>query len=322
MHEFDRRGGRQRRARPCRRTARRASSVRTGADPLRWREHRVGHRCSTPARRRRAPAARAPRRRAPDTSAKNGRDRDHRTRLSEHQHVLIAEEGLARAQAQAGGLRIANDPVGSTRSSIAGPGPPPSFVKSTMPMRPWGLSDLGDVAQQRDRLLHLVIRVDDQDGVDGVRAAADRSLCRARSSTFLQPLALHAALDRLDHLALDVFGVDHAVRTDAARQPDGEPAAAGAEVSDDACLRRCRSASMIWSGRCHASRSGPSSTPRSSGGNRRACWRVRRDAMHRDRQRRTTRTPMQRASRWSSSFVSLTGHTRRRHRFAERIASS
>src|SRR3954451_17293249 len=37
-------------------------------------------------------------------------------------------------------------------------------------------------------------------------------------------------------MALDVFRVDHSVRADAAGEPDREPAAAGAEISDDDSL--------------------------------------------------------------------------------------
>ena len=62
--------------------------------------------------------------------------------------------------------------------------------------------------------------------------------------TFVQVLALHAPADRLEHLRLDVFGVDEAVRADAAREAEREPAAAGAEVGDDRAVGD-PSASMI-----------------------------------------------------------------------------
>ena len=99
------------------------------------------------------------------------------------------------------------------------------------------LERLGEVAQQRDRLLDLVIRVDDQHGVE--RLAGSFGSVGVPSTVFTRfcrPSRSHAALDRLDHLRLDVFGVDLAVRTDAARQAHGEPAAAGAEVGDDAAV--------------------------------------------------------------------------------------
>ena len=56
------------------------------------------------------------------------------------------------------------------------------------------------------------------------------------STLFRQVLARHPPLDHLDHLRLDVLGVDPAVRPDAPRQTDREPAAGGAELSDDAAL--------------------------------------------------------------------------------------
>src|SRR5690606_22681367 len=48
----------------------------------------------------------------------------------------------------------------------------------------------------------------------------------------LQLLTFDAPLDGLEHLRLDVFGVDDAVRADTAREANREPAAAGAEVGD------------------------------------------------------------------------------------------
>ena len=62
------------------------------------------------------------------------------------------------------------------------------------------------------------------------------SPCRARSTTCHRFLARHAPLDHLDHLRLDVLRVDPPVGADAAREPDGEPAAGGAEVSHDAAF--------------------------------------------------------------------------------------
>jgi len=48
-----------------------------------------------------------------------------------------------------------------------------------------------------------------------------------------QPFALHPLRQHLHHRPLNVFGVDDAVRPDAARQLHGEPAAAGAQIGDD-----------------------------------------------------------------------------------------
>ena len=98
---------------------------------------------------------------------------------------------------------------GSTRSSIGGPGPQPSLVKSTIPMRPSGFNDLRDVPQQHDRFFHLVIRVDDQHGIELARGQPGSD---AVPSIVLDaaaaPLSSDPSVDRLDHLALDVLRVD------------------------------------------------------------------------------------------------------------------
>ena len=47
---------------------------------------------------------------------------------------------------------------------------------------------------------------------------------------------LHAPVDHLDHLRLDVLRVDDAVRADPARQPHREPAAARAEIGHDGAI--------------------------------------------------------------------------------------
>ena len=130
---------------------------------------------------------------------------------------------------------------GSTRSSIGGPGPPPFFVCSTMPSRPFGLSDSRDVAQEHDGLLHLVIRVDDQHGVDRLRESLGfDGVPSTGLHAFSESFALDAAL--IDSIISGWMSSAYtrAVRADAAREADREPAAAGAEVSDDACLRRSR----------------------------------------------------------------------------------
>jgi hypothetical protein len=51
-----------------------------------------------------------------------------------------------------------------------------------------------------------------------------------------QVLALDAASDRLDHLPLNVLGVDDAVRADSAREVHREPAACCADLRDDGAL--------------------------------------------------------------------------------------
>ena len=77
-----------------------------------------------------------------------------------------------------------------------------------------------------------MIGVDDQDRIEAARQLRIGGRAEHRHDV-AQPFVLHAAADRFDHQRLDVFGVDHAVRSDAPREPDREPAAAGAEVGDD-----------------------------------------------------------------------------------------
>ena len=56
--------------------------------------------------------------------------------------------------------------------------------------------------------------------------------CACLVSTFSQTLALHAALDRIEHQTLHVLRVDQSLRPDALREPDREPPGAGADVGD------------------------------------------------------------------------------------------
>ena len=124
---------------------------------------------------------------------------------------------------------------GSTRSSIAGPGPPPSFLKSTIPMRPVGLQRLRDVAAAARPAAPsrgTRRRSGPRRPVSGSAGSVGRAA--APVMTFLRPISSTRTRDRLDHLPLDVFGEHDAVGPDAIREADGEPAAAGAEVSDDA----------------------------------------------------------------------------------------
>src|SRR4029079_6271754 len=159
---------------------------------------------------------------------------------------------------------------GSTRSDIGGPGPPASLLTYTMPITDaahhaavlpefpdadhaagvsggaWLAGVTGDrrgaawlecrgqVAEQGHRLFELVIRVHDQNRVERSRRQLRIRRGALDRDDVGQRLALHAALDDLDHLRLDVFGVDASVGADATRQADGEPPAAGAEIGHDA----------------------------------------------------------------------------------------
>lgn len=80
-----------------------------------------------------------------------------------------------------------------------------------------------------------MVRVDDEYGVDAGRQPRIARRTEHRAHVLL-PLALEAAADRFDHLRLNVFGINEPVRSDPAREPNGEPSAAGAEVGDDRAL--------------------------------------------------------------------------------------
>ena len=55
-------------------------------------------------------------------------------------------------------------------------------------------------------------------------------------TTFRSSFTLNPARDGFDHLGLHVFRIHTAVGSDPAREPDCEPAAAGAEIGDDAAV--------------------------------------------------------------------------------------
>ena len=186
-------------------------------------------------------------------------------RLLEHQHVLILEEGLARAQDEPGRLRVADDflridaffhrrsgtsaVLGEIDDADAGRwGSATSrrcVSSATGCSISWYASTIRTASTDLGRL-----RI-------GLRAQDSRDV--------LQALPIDPALDRLDHLRLNVFGEDEAVRSDTIRasrivnQPPPAPRSATTLASP------IPSASMILSGRCHSSRSGPSSSPRSFG---------------------------------------------------------
>src|SRR5260221_8966130 len=79
--------------------------------------------------------------------------------------------------------------------------------------------------------VHLVKRVDDDSGVDtgGQPRIGRRAEHRPHVGKIL---ALNALADRLEHLALNVLGVNDAVRPDATSEAQREPSARGAELRD------------------------------------------------------------------------------------------
>ena len=127
---------------------------------------------------------------------------------------------------------------GLTRSSASGPGRRLPGRKSTIANAALRLEDAVDAPQQilddlrARRFIHLAIRVHDQHRIETRRQPWIRR--RAEHRTHVgQRFLLHAAVGCFDHLRLDVLRVDESVRPDAARQPDGEPAAAGAKIGHD-----------------------------------------------------------------------------------------
>ena len=108
---------------------------------LRGRERRVGHRPRHRAAIAGEPAVRAPRSRAPGTRRRTAGPRSS-PRVFEHQHVLVLRNVSRDRSARPAARACPMITSGSTRSSIAGPGPPPSFLKSTIPMSPFGFNVL------------------------------------------------------------------------------------------------------------------------------------------------------------------------------------
>ena len=115
------------------------------------------------------------------------------------------------------------------------------------------LERLRSLLQQLDgigrRQFHFSEGFDDDDRVDAL--GQSRIVGRAENRAHpRQVLLLHAPADPIDHLRLNVLGVDEAVRPDATREPDGKPAAAApsSATTEPSAIRR---ASMICSGFCH-----------------------------------------------------------------------
>ena len=95
-----------------------------------------------------------------------------------------------------------------------------------MPMRPAGVNLVATLRNSTTA---------DEDRVDG--HGKPRIGCRPQyRGDVLQADPIDPDLDGLDHWTLDIFGKHMAVRADATRELDGEPAAAGAEVNHDACV--------------------------------------------------------------------------------------
>src|SRR5690606_872577 len=95
-----------------------------------------------------------------------------------------------------------------------------------------GLERFPYVAKHDHGLFERVERVDDEHRVQFAGRQIRILRLPEHRPYVLQLLTFDAPLDGLEHLRLDVFGVDDAVRADTAREANREPAAAGAEVGD------------------------------------------------------------------------------------------
>ena len=129
----------------------RSRAAQLGAEHCQHRPHAFRRRVdactpSTAARgcRRAARGAAAPRRRSSDTARRRTAPRSLRGGVSPSRTRACTDTGgTVRARSDEGprGLASRMTRSGSTRSSLRRPGPPPSLLKSTMPIRPLGLSD-------------------------------------------------------------------------------------------------------------------------------------------------------------------------------------
>src|SRR5688572_8691395 len=185
--------------------------------------------------RRQAPAV-AVRCRSPAETRRRRREAASPSVGNELQQVLVAKKVTARLESQTGGFSVTNDRLGIYSLADWRPRAKPVFFELYDPDPPSGLQGIADVAQQRARVVHLVIGLDDQHDVDGLREIGIDGSAEDGFDV-LQSLAPKAAIDRSDHLGLDVLCVDQAVRPDPVRQPDGEPPTTCTEVSDDASFR-------------------------------------------------------------------------------------
>ena len=192
------------------------------AHPLRRREQRVAHgavhgrRAARPRRARR----RARRRRAPGSGRGSGGyvELDTRLRTAGGRQIIARKSagtgtaGTSRRRAAAGRpLRAsAMTRAGSIRSSGGGPGPSRPSGSPRCRAARCGFRARAHIAQKRHPVLHLAVGVDDAGRRRaGCQAAGGRR--RAEHGAHVaQALALDAPLDRLDHLRLDVLGVDAA----------------------------------------------------------------------------------------------------------------
>jgi hypothetical protein len=150
-------------------------------------------------------------------------------RSSEHQQILKRRHRLAAGQLQSRRCGIANHRFGIDPLVRRGSRSSASRIEPDNAEPSLRLERLGDVFQKRHRVVDLAIDVHDQHGVDARRQAG--IFRRAEHGAHVpQPLPLHTATDDFDHLWLNILRVHDPVRSHTARQANGKPSAAGAEV--------------------------------------------------------------------------------------------
>jgi hypothetical protein len=157
-------------------------------------------------------------------------------RPAEHQQKLKRRHRLVRQQLQPGGFCGADHRLRIHALVRRWPRSASARIEADDAQPPERLEGSRHVPQYRDRIVHLVVHVDDQHGVDARRQPRVVRHAEYRAHV-LQPFPLYAAADRLDHLRLNVFGVDQPVRSDTPREMDREPPAASAEIRDDRSFR-------------------------------------------------------------------------------------
>src|SRR5205085_8190917 len=143
---------------------------------------------------------------------------------------------FAPAQLEPGRARIGNDLLWVDALGHTRPWPAAVLLEIHDANRARPFERACNIAEQRDRLLDLMICVDDQHRIERSRRQLWIDWRAKHRPHILQSLALHPALNRLDHLRLDVFRVNPTVGPDRAGEPHREPAAAGAEIGDAAAF--------------------------------------------------------------------------------------
>jgi hypothetical protein len=153
-------------------------------------------------------------------------------RSAEHQQELKRRHRLTRHQLEPGRFRGADDRLRIHALVGRRARPASSGIEIDETQTALRLERSRDVAEHRHRIVHLVIRIDDQHGVDARRQS--RVARRPEHGTHvLQPFALYAAPNRLDHLRLNVLGKDEPVRPDSVREVDREPPIPGGDIGND-----------------------------------------------------------------------------------------